>query len=197
MLVRHGETDWNVAGRYQGQADVPLNAVGQRQAVQLGAALADEPVAALYTSDLPRTFQTATKIASHHDVALQTDARLREPHYGQFQGLTYAQMQALDEAAFHAWYPYRQQPPPGGEPVTQVVGRINGFLADVQQRHPHQTVIAVSHGELLQTLLCVCLGKPLTAYRTFEMGNASVSGVLLKREGATLIRLNDQRHLMA
>jgi 2,3-bisphosphoglycerate-dependent phosphoglycerate mutase len=195
LLVRHGATDWNEAGRYQGQADVPLNATGHQQARRLGAALADVPLTALYTSDLPRTYQTAQAIAAHHALTPQPDARLREPHYGQFQGLTYAQMQALNAAAFRAWYPYRHRPPPGGEPVTAVVARINAFLTDITRQPPGATVAAVSHGELLQTLLCVGLGRPLADYRTFEMGNASVSEVAITQAGVTLVRVNDRRHL--
>lgn len=195
LLVRHGATDWNAAGRYQGQADVPLNAVGHEQAQQLGTALVNTPLDALYSSDLLRADQTAQAIAAHHALPIQLDTRLREPHYGAFQGLTYDQMQALDAAAFRAWYPHRHSAPPGGEATAAVVARISTFIADVTRQHSGQTVAAVSHGELLQTLLCVYLGRPLTDYRTFEMGNASVSELIMTQAEVTLLRTNDQRHL--
>ncbi|MEI8327167.1 MAG: histidine phosphatase family protein, partial [Betaproteobacteria bacterium] len=82
LLIRHGETEWNKAQRIQGQIDIALNDTGRQQALRLGQALAREAIAAIYASDLERAQVTAQAVADATGVALQTDARLRERHYG-------------------------------------------------------------------------------------------------------------------
>lgn len=82
LAIRHGETDWNVNNRIQGQIDIGLNAQGLWQAQQVAQALADEPLVAIYASDLSRALRTAQHIASHHRLEVQTTPLLRERHYG-------------------------------------------------------------------------------------------------------------------
>ena len=96
ILVRHGETEWNHLRRIQGQIDIPLNDVGLRQAQAVGRRLAQLPIEAVYTSDLRRASDTAAPIAAARGVAAQPDQRLRERHYGGFQGSYYDELQRAD-----------------------------------------------------------------------------------------------------
>src|SRR5688572_15720897 len=93
LAVRHGETAWNVDTRIQGHLDVPLNDTGRWQAQRMGAALADETLDAIYASDLSRAHETALALSHTVGVAVQTEPGLRERHFGEFQGLTFNEIE--------------------------------------------------------------------------------------------------------
>ena len=92
ILVRHGQTDWNAQARYQGQADIPLNDVGRRQAAAVAQRLASEEIDILFASDLRRAWETGTAIATARGQTLLAEPRLREMDFGQWQGLTHAEI---------------------------------------------------------------------------------------------------------
>src|SRR5512142_1067190 len=94
-LVRHGQTDWNLEGRYQGQSDVPLNATGLSQAAVFAASLDGQRFDALYSSDLARAYQTAEVIANKVGLPVQTDPRLREINQGEWQGRTLTEIKSI------------------------------------------------------------------------------------------------------
>lgn len=188
-LIRHGETDWNRDGRYQGQYNVPLNPAGVLQAHALAERLKDATFDAVYSSDLDRARMTA-QIAVHQPV--HADTRLREPDYGVFQGLTYVEMEARYPDIFAAWQPARLIAPPNGESMESVAARIESFLADLRATHEGHSVLVVSHGELLQLMLCRCLALPLKQRTTFRLDNASISIVEFSMAGAALTQLNDK-----
>src|SRR6186997_3178407 len=94
LLVRHGQTDWNAAGRWQGHEDIPLNATGLEQARALANHLRARPISAVYSSDLKRAQMTGAAIAEALGLALKTDPRWRELHLGVFQGLTTPEINA-------------------------------------------------------------------------------------------------------
>jgi probable phosphoglycerate mutase len=95
IAVRHGETEWNVATRIQGQLDIGLNETGREQARRVARALAGEALDAVYASDLQRAVDTAQAIAAQAGLAVQTDAALRERGFGEFEGLTWAEVEQL------------------------------------------------------------------------------------------------------
>jgi len=157
LLIRHGETDWNASGRWQGHAPVPLNAAGLRQAAALGRYLAAQrnwEIAAIYSSDLPRAAQTAQALADALGVAVRLDARWREKDLGHWQGLTREEVRAWDGERYAR---YRQGwpdvPVPGGEAIPQVVARARAALEAIAAQHGGQTVVAVSHGGTISNLL--------------------------------------------
>ena len=147
ILIRHGETDWNVEGRYTGQSDVPLNANGLAQARQVAKRLRGQLLEAIYSSDLLRARQTAEAIAQATGAPLILDPRLREIHQGEWEGLHFDEIRARYAEAFQR----RQQDPlnvapPGGETVGQVRARVLAALEDILRRHPRSRVAIVSHG---------------------------------------------------
>jgi broad specificity phosphatase PhoE len=161
-LVRHGQTDWNVEGRFQGQADPPLNATGLAQAEALAAALVLDRHQALYTSDLARARQTAAALAERTGLAARLEPRLREVHHGQWDGLLLAEIVGRfpDDWAERERLPETARPP-GGETVREVAARVGAALDDIARRHPAGSVLVVSHGLALATALCRARGLPL------------------------------------
>jgi len=144
VLVRHGETDWNRAMRYQGQTDIPLNDLGRMQA-RLGAErLAQESWDAIISSPLSRVMQTAEPIAAATGLSpIETDPDLMERHYGQAEGLLREEREAR----------WPDQDWPGLEPMDHLQARAMRALHTVATRHAGQRVIVVSHGGLINSLL--------------------------------------------
>lgn len=154
ILIRHGETDWNVAGRWQGQADVPLNERGHRQAQALAERLAGTALAAIYASDLLRARETAAALAQVTGLPVLLDPRLREIHQGACQGLSIAEIRAR----FSAWLQARDADPlrvgaPGGELPVVAQQRVVAALDEIAARHPQETVAVVAHGFVLALAL--------------------------------------------
>ncbi|CAN5350745.1 hypothetical protein BH11ACT4_BH11ACT4_18910 [soil metagenome] len=146
-LVRHGETDWNLQHRIQGSTDIPLNATGRAQAAATGALLARRSWDAVLASPLSRAYETAAIIADA--VGLPAPARsadLVERNYGEAEGLT--------DAEIDARFP-GDVPVPGRETREQVVERVLPALMAIAESHPGQSVIVVSHGGVIRSVLNV------------------------------------------
>lgn len=162
ILIRHGETDWNVEGRWQGQADVALNNRGRKQAQQLAEDMRSQALDAIYASDLRRASDTATTLARQQGVEVRLDPRLREIHQGEWQGLLVTEIQARYAERF---VQRRQNPlevaPPGGETVAQVRTRVIAAFEEMLANHRRQTVAVVAHGFVLAVALVHYRGLPL------------------------------------
>jgi broad specificity phosphatase PhoE len=162
-LVRHGQTDWNVEGRWQGQADVPLNEIGRQQAAQIAHSLSEVGMAAIYSSDLVRARETADALAELTGLEVQLDPRLREIHQGQWQGLLVTDIQDRYGQAFQR---RRDDPlnvaPPGGETVLQVRERVVDAIEDIVKGHPDERVAVVSHGFALAVIQVHYQDRPVT-----------------------------------
>lgn len=154
LLVRHGETDWNREGRYQGHADPPLNAAGRAQARRLAGALAGLELAAIYSSDRQRALATAAPLAAGRGLPVEPDPRWRELDFGAWEGQRAADLMAADPAAWQAWHadPLRVAPP-GGETVPRLWRRVRAALGAIAARHRGGTVAVVTHGGPLRLLL--------------------------------------------
>ena len=199
LLVRHGPTDWNVAHRFQGQADMPLNDAGHQQAEALAKRLAGESIHAIYTSDLQRaqqTAQTIATIAALHGCAVIPEPRLRELSFGTWEGLTYDEIGQRDSAALKKWETnLRNVAPPGGESLILAIERVHPLLQEIQRRNKDKTVLVVAHGGPLQILLCLALGLSPDKHWQFALAPALVSEVLFYPAGAMVNLLNDRSHL--
>jgi probable phosphoglycerate mutase len=175
IIIRHGETEWNVEGRVMGQLDSRLTTAGVAQAGRLASRLGPINVHALYSSDLGRAETTAQTIVGESG-ALVSDDRLRERHMGIFQGLTLAEMRSLHPQE-RAEYETRGgvAAAPDGESVMQHLNRTVDFLDDVVARHGGGTVAIVTHGGMLRALLQYVLGIPYTATLRFRRPNAAMN----------------------
>jgi broad specificity phosphatase PhoE len=177
-LVRHGQTDWNLEGRYQGHADMPLNALGLAQARLLADKLYGEVFDALYTSDLERAYQTARVLADSLDLEPVPDPRLREIHQGEWQGLLVVDVAQRFTAEVER---RRADPlsarPPGGESVGELAARMASAAGDIARRHPGGKVLVVSHGLSMAALLAQARGVPLAQVYTLIPENTQVEVV--------------------
>jgi broad specificity phosphatase PhoE len=146
VLCRHGETDWNVEGRYQGQADPPLNATGLAQARALADMLRGVGLEVIYSSPLRRAVQTAEIVAEHLGLPVLMEPRLMEIHQGDWQGRLRSEIIARDPDLFRRWQtePWTVSPP-GGESVAQVQERVNGALDDILKQHHGRCIGLFAH----------------------------------------------------
>jgi len=213
LLIRHGQTEWNSAGRFMGQQDIPLNATGQQQAQALAERLSDERPQAIYASALQRAWQTAAEIHSAIHTAAGADGdadpgaeaslpaliaepRLREMNFGAWEGCTYAELQTSQPQVLAAWEAdLLHVAPPGGESLLQMAGRVQSAYQDIVAAHPDGTAILVAHGGPLQMLTAHIFGLSWERYWQFHLNNTGWVELSLYPSGAVLNRFNDIAHL--
>jgi len=154
-LIRHGQTDWNLEGRYQGQSDVPLNENGLTQARILIEKLNGQTFNAIYSSDLKRARQTADPVAKALGMEVQIERRLREINQGEWEGVLVEDIKARYA---EIWSQRTEDPanvrPPGGETVREVATRVYAALDNIARDHPNGNVLIVSHGLSIATAIC-------------------------------------------
>ena len=176
IVVRHGETHWNIAGRLQGHLDSRLTPVGLAQAAALGARLAAEPLHALYSSDLGRARETAEPIAAATGLAPKFDARLRERTYGVFESFTWNEIEARFPAEFVR---LASRDPtycvPGGESPIGFRERLLAAFAALADAHRGERLAVVTHGGVLGMLYRVARDLPLDAPRAYQLPNAGIN----------------------
>jgi len=200
IAVRHGETAWNVDTRIQGQLDIGLNAQGRWQAERVGAALAEESIDHIYSSDLERAHTTAQAIARHahnstaREVALHQG--LRERGFGSFEGETWADIAQKWPDQSLRWK--QRDPhfaPPGGETPTELMARVSAAVNDIAARHTGEHIVLVAHGGVMDMLYRLATRQELHAPRTWHLGNAAINRLLWTPESLTLVGWGDVRHL--
>jgi len=155
LLIRHGETEANATGRYQGHWDVPLNKTGEEQAQKLADYLKEYPASLIYSSDLKRAYDTADLIAKEHSPPLEIsiDNRLREIHVGAWQGLTWEEIQSGYSDFLINWRkdPWNIPRPGGGESDRQFLSRIQAALEDIAKKN--QPAIVLTHGGAIRSFV--------------------------------------------
>ncbi len=175
-LVRHGETAWNAEGRVQGQLDVPLSEVGLAQARAVAGALAKEAFSAIYSSDLVRVRQTAEPLSRLLKKDVLLDERLRERHYGVFQGMTYAEAK---EKIPEGYARFKEKDPDydfdTGESLRAFNERCLSYFQQLVKKHPDQNILAFTHGGVLEMLYRHATGRGISTPRDFEIPNAALN----------------------
>lgn len=196
LAIRHGETAWNVDGRIQGQLDVPLNEMGRWQVHRLARAVADEDIAAVYSSDLLRAFETAQAVSRGCAAPIVTDVGLRERGFGAFEGLSYTEINARWPEMGERW---RRRDPtfgaPGGETLNEFFERSIAAATRLAALHPGQTIALVSHGGVMDCLYRAASRVALDAPRSWQLGNAAINRLLYTPQGFTLVGWSDTYHL--
>ncbi len=195
ILLRHGEAEWNIEGRYQGQLDSALTAAGRRQAEALAVRLARRQAAALYSSDLGRAQQTARLAADACRLPVILDSRLREQHLGMFQGLLKSDIREKFPAEYRCFKADADYIVPGGESARQFSDRVIACLEEIVSRHTGQEIVVVTHGGPVGSLLCHTFNIPLRAPRSFERPNASWNVFLFENGRWRLETWGDASHL--
>ena len=196
LAIRHGETEWNSEGRFQGHLNSVLNPEGLTQAEALGARLARNRFDLLISSDLGRALQTASAIAMRTGHEIMVEPRLRERNMGIFQGLTPAEVESRypDE-----YLRFKSNDPeyaiPGGESMQQLFERCVACFADLAERHAGMTLAAVTHGGVLAMLYRHATAMPLAAPRDFPLHNTGVNRFRRRTDGWELQHWGDIAHL--
>lgn len=196
--MRHGETEWNVEGRWQGHADSPLTPRGHQQAQSLAESLRDEPLAAVFSSDLDRAAQTARYVADAHRLTVQRDARLREIDVGRWTGVLGRDLRGQWPEEVETW---TERPGalrlPGGETLAEAQARALNFISDALPAYLGQTVLLVTHGTMSQTIAVEGLGGTvMDLWLKERIDNCQVSRLEWSPEaGLVMVELCDVRHL--
>ena len=199
ILIRHGETDWNVEKRVQGHLDIDLNAQGRRQAAALGDALRHQEFDAIVSSDLQRASNTAKAIAASHDIPITIDSGLRERCFGIFEGLLYDELESRHPADWRAWKTrdadHRFQPGTGdAETLNEFSARCLSSIARITQRGGSRIVV-VAHGGVLECLYRAATGTPISTMRDFSLLNASINRLSWSDSRLTILSWSDVSHL--
>lgn len=196
ILIRHGETSWNTETRIQGHTDIDLNARGRWQAQRLAAALVDEGLAAIYSSDLSRAHSTALAVAQTSGLEVRVKPVLRERAFGTFEGRTFAEIEAQWPEDARRWR--SRDPsfgPPGGETLQAFYDRCVRTVHEIAAPHEGQAVAMVAHGGVLDCLYRAATGQALNAPRTWVMANAGINRLLRAPDVLTLVGWADVGHL--
>jgi 2,3-bisphosphoglycerate-dependent phosphoglycerate mutase len=196
IIVRHGQTEWNIKGIRQGNLDSRLTEKGMAQAKALAQRLTREHFTALYSSDLGRAVQTAEEVASVTGHEIITDPRLRERHLGIFQGLSGEEIKQKHPEEYKL---HRSLGPdyviPGGESVKQQVARNIAYLNEIGSKHLGETIVVVTHGGVISGLFRHTFSIPFNAPRRFEFTNAGLNIFAYDEGSWFLLTWGDVSHL--
>lgn len=182
VMLRHGQTDYNVGSRMQGQLDTELSELGRTQAVAAAEVLGKRQPLLIVSSDLRRAYDTAVKLGERTGLVVRVDTRLRETHLGDWQGLTHAQIDADAPGARLAWREDATWAPHGGESRVDVAARSRPLVAELVASEPEwggadepdRPVVLVAHGGLIAALSAALLKLPVANWPALGgMGNAS------------------------
>jgi probable phosphomutase (TIGR03848 family) len=195
ILVRHADNDYVRSGKLAGWTpNVHLNEHGMAQANSLGQRLSSFPLRAIYSSPLERALETAqAALEHHHKISLKVDHRLGEVKYGTWTG---KKIRAL--ARTRLWQVVQNHPSlarfPGGESLREVQSRAVEGIEDIVSTFPRGTVLAVSHGDVIKSLIAHYSGIHLDQFQRISVAPASISIIEIGRSGSILVRLNDTCH---
>ena len=195
-LLRHGEHVLQgrvLAGRTPG---IGLSARGRSEIAAVADRFAQEPITALYSSPLQRTSETAEIIAERLDLPIGYREDMLELDFGEWTGLTFDDVRA--DERWRLWSTCRSIATlPGGESMRQVQERIVKALVELGQAHHDDTVIIVSHGDVIRAALLFALGMPLDLYARIEVGLASISSIRIDNSGIRVLAVNERPRLVS
>ena len=197
FVVRHGETDWNKLGRFQGHTDISLNDRGQSQARETAVASEDWGYTAIYSSPLVRTIQVADEIAKVTPMTVSQEPGLKELSLGDLEGVTGEEMRNDWPLLFAAW---RTEPEkmsmPNGESLGELRDRTWQVILDIEQKHSSdESIVVISHNFAIRSIINELLGMPLAYFHRMSLNLASVCTFDSDERGRRLTGYNSTSHL--
>ena len=196
-IIRHGQTDWNIAKKIQGRQDIPLNERGHFQAQCLGKAMENRPITAVFSSPQIRAMETAIAVASPAGVPVIPVRDLMEINYGVWEGKTEEELLRDDRALYEAWWSHpAETAPPEGESINQVNERCRQAWKEIKPQLTGDAAI-VAHGGLLAHFMEQLLGNESVAVSTVAH-NASITTIEYEPETErfVLVEFDDYKHLL-
>jgi broad specificity phosphatase PhoE len=197
LLVRHGETEWNKLGKFQGQQDIAMNARGLAQAQETARAVAAEASTCLYSSPLCRTMQVAEEISRFAGPPVVPVPGLKELDLGDLEGVTGQEMRTRWPEVYAAW---RKDPSsvvmPNGESLVQLQDRAWQSVLEMEQAHSDSdTLVIVSHNFTIRTIIGKVLGMPLTNFHRMTLDLSSICTLESNDGSRRLVCYNSTSHL--
>ncbi len=192
LLVRHGESTGNAERLIQGWLDVPLTPLGRRQAAAVAARLASAGASALYSSPLRRARETADAVAAATGLAVVELDALREYHFGEAQGLRYADAAARWGRAERGW---GVGPVPGEEGLPAFRARVGAGIVELATRHDTDIAIAVMHGGVLGAIVAELCALPHDVYAQVYAANCGLTTLVREQGRDVIAAYNDHCHL--
>lgn len=198
ILIRHGETTWNIEGRYQGQEDTPLSTRGLQQGQQLAEALKNIPLDFCISSPLQRSYQTCKFCADLHQLPVAADARLTEINHGDWEGVLAPDIARQYPKEFEQWHtaPHLvQMPGAGGESLEDVRCRVRAAFDEYVQKYDGKTILVAAHDAVNKAIICDILGLGMEHFWQIKQDNTCIN-VLEYNEGTwRLVLLNSVNHI--
>ncbi len=196
-LIRHGATEWNATGRFQGRSDVPLAPLGRAQARAAAEALRPLRIERVYASDLGRALETAEIVSAATGAPLVRDARLREFDFGRWEGLTWPEILAAHpDIATAARTSAATYTPVDGESFAEVSERVRGFLDEIARSRESRAAV-VTHAGTLHAFFSVLGIDENAAAKRIVFASGGITRVTVKNGRGRLLSLNDVAHLDA
>ncbi len=195
ILIRHGETPYNRDRRYQGHRDTPLTRKGKRQTEKIALRLRNEPLDAIYSSDLKRTEYTAKAINRYHSLKINILPQLREIDFGDWEGKTHDEIQRKWRGLLDEW---EREPSkikiPGGESIQELAERTRTTIKKIISTYPNQRVAIVTHGGPIRIILMDALGLGLDDWWKTITSNGGISIIEYQSNEAEVLLQNNTSH---
>lgn len=174
-LIRHGESHYNAKKIVQGHIDTELTDRGFIQAKYAAEFLKSKNITKIISSDLKRALQTAETISKVLNISVEVDKRIREMHFGSWEGMSYDYIYQNHMEYFHKWLANPvKHPLPKQEDITQFENRLSSFLEDIRN-HNEENILVVGHGGSIQGLICVAMGLGMENLWKFKHNNTGIS----------------------
>ena len=199
IIIRHGETEWNKTGCFQGHSDVPLSAEGRAQAAMLGKNLSVDHVDMIYASDLTRAMETAAPLAQRFGLEVISDPQLRELNFGAWEGRNFNDVNAENPNAMKNFYTDPEQADiPESEPFPEFQRRVAGRVREIVAQERGKRIVIVSHGASIRILFADILSMPIRSIWHVSQLNTAVNKIRFEDDGFAVVTLmNDTSHLRA
>ncbi|MDU3113518.1 MAG: histidine phosphatase family protein [Megasphaera sp.] len=198
ILIRHGETQWNIEGRYQGQEDTHLSERGQLQGRMVADGLKNTPIDVAISSPLERSYMTCSFCASLHGLTVLKDDRLLEINHGDWEGRLADDIKANYPKEFQRWHtaPYTvTMPGKGGESLEDVRRRVRAAFDEYVQKYEGKTVLVAAHDAVNKAIICDVLGLDMSHFWQIKQDNTCIN-VLEYQDGTwRLVLLNSTNHM--
>lgn len=198
ILIRHGETQWNIEGRYQGQEDTHLSERGLKQGHLVAAGLKDVPLDVAISSPLERSFMTCSFCAAFHHLPVLKDKRLLEINHGDWEGRLAGEIQAQYPEEFHAWHTQPEKvtmPGKGGESLEDVRRRVRAAFDDYAKTYEGKTVLVAAHDAVNKAIICDILGLDMSHFWQIKQDNTCINVLEYQAGIWRLVLLNSTAHM--